>query len=309
MILLTGSSGFIGKAIFKYLVDSGVSFKSLSRKANQYTVKENTHYCIEMNGSSDFSGILYDVDTVIHAAGKAHRPAGDAQEQYIKVNLDSTLNLARQSAASGVKRFIFISTININGSFGNSYFTEADTPAPYDFTAKLKLEAENGLWLIQQETKMEVVIIRSPLVYGPNAPGNFGRLVHWLDKGVPLPLGIVHNKRSLIALANLVDVIILCVSHPAAANEMFLVADGEDISTSDLLRGVAKAMGKPLCLLPVPVCLLLVVASILGKKTLAHSLLGSLQVDTSKARSLLGWEPPLSVERGLARCFEKGDKK
>ena len=169
--------------------------------------------------------------------------------------------------------------------------------------AQSKWEAEQGLWKIAKETGLDIVIIRPPLVYGPGAPGNFGSLVHWVSKGVPLPLGAIHNKRSLVALDNLVDLIITCLAHPAAANQVFLAGDGEDLSTSDLLRGVAQAMGKPARLLPVPVGLLQLGASLLGKKAMTQRLLGSLQVDIAKNRELLDWQPPLTVEQGLARCF------
>jgi nucleoside-diphosphate-sugar epimerase len=204
-----------------------------------------------------------------------------------------------------VKRFLFISSIGVNGNINTRPFTEDDEPNPAEPYALSKWEAEQGLWEIQRETGMEVVIIRPPLVYGPNAPGNFGSLMRWVEKGLPLPLGAIDNQRSLVALDNLVDLIITCIDHPAAANQVFLAGDGEDLSTTELLRGVARAMGKSAHLIPVPPSLLMLGATLLGKKAVAQRLLGSLQVDISKARRLLGWQPPVSVEEGLRRCFDK----
>jgi len=226
----------------------------------------------------------------------------DPLREYRLVNVDSTLNLANQAAEAGVKRFIFISSIGVNGVINTQPFTEDDTPNPVDFYAQSKWEAEQGLWEVQRETGMELVIIRPPLVYGPNAPGNFGSLMRWVNKSIPMPLGAIHNKRSLVAVDNLVDLIITCIDSPAAANQVFLAGDGEDLSTTELLRGVAKAAGVSSRLIPVPATVLMFVASILGKKAVAQRLLGSLQVDISKARDLLGWTPPLSVEEGLRRC-------
>jgi len=245
---------------------------------------------------------------VIHAAARAHimkEDLADPVVEYRQVNVDGTVNLARQAAEAGVRRFIFISSIGVNGNINIKPFTEDDTPKPADPYAQSKLEAEQGLWEIQHETGMELVVIRPPLVYGPNAPGNFGSLTRWIDKGVPLPLGAIQNQRSLVALDNLVDLITTCIDHPAAANQVFLAGDGQDLSTTELLRSVARAAGKPSRLIPIPSSLLMLAATLLGKKAVAQRLLGSLQVDISKARDLLEWEPPISVEEGLRRCFSK----
>jgi nucleoside-diphosphate-sugar epimerase len=204
-----------------------------------------------------------------------------------------------------VRRFIFISSIGVNGHINTQPFTEDDlpNPDPTDFYAQSKLQAEQGLWEIQKETGMEIVVIRPPLVYGPGAPGNFGVLVRWVEKGLPLPLGAIHNKRSLVALDNLVDLIATCIDHPNAANQVFLVSDGEDLSTTQLLQGVADAMGKPSRLIPVPASVLQFAATLLGKKAVAQRLLGSLQVDIRHTQKCLNWTPPLTVKQGLARCF------
>ncbi len=226
--------------------------------------------------------------------------------EYRKVNVDGTLNLARQAAEAGIRRFIFVSSIKVNGEQTtlDQSFTADQVPAPQDAYGISKLEAERALQGLAKETGMEVVIIRPPLVYGPGVKGNFAMMIKLLDKRLPLPLGAINNKRSLVALDNLVDLIITCINHPAAANQVFLAGDGKDLSTSELLREIGKAMGKPARLIPVPSGLLMFGAGLLGKKAIAQRVLGSLQVDNSKARNLLGWEPPISVEEGLRRCFD-----
>ncbi|TYP65461.1 NAD-dependent epimerase/dehydratase family protein [Stutzerimonas stutzeri] len=208
---------------------------------------------------------------------------------------------------AGVKRFVFFSSIGVNGNNNTRPYTYCDLANPAEPYALSKWEAEQGLWQIQQETGMEVVIIRPPLVYGPHAPGNFGSLVRWIEKGVPLPLGAIHNKRSLVGIDNLIDLIIRCIDHPAAANQVFLASDGEDLSTTELLRNVGEAMGKPARLIPVPAGMLQFGATLLGKKAMAQRLLGSLQVDISKTCELLDWKPPYTVQEGLRRCFERSN--
>ncbi|EKM93876.1 NAD-dependent epimerase/dehydratase [Stutzerimonas degradans] len=243
---------------------------------------------------------------VIHAAAIAHKvgkKSTDYYQQLQNANIQGTLNLARQAAAAGVRRFIFISSIGVNGSINTRPFTVSDQPNPAEPYAQSKWEAEQGLWKIQLETGMELVIIRAPLVYGPEAPGNFGSLVRWIDKGIPLPLGAIHNKRSLVGIDNLVDLIVRCIDHPAAANRVLLAGDGEDLSTTELLRAVAQAMGKPARLIPVPTVMLQCGAALLGKKAMAQRLVGSLQVDITQTCELLDWTPPYTVEEGLRRCF------
>ena len=210
------------------------------------------------------------------------------------------------SARAGVRRFIFISSIKVNGEHSprGFPFTADAAPAPEDAYGISKLEAEEALSAVATETGMEVVIIRPPLVYGPGVKGNFATLIELLEKGVPLPLGAIHNKRSLVALDNLVDLIVTCIDHPKAGNQVFLAGDGEDVSTTELLRGIGNAIGRPARLIPVPAAVLMFGAGLLGKKAVAQRVLGSLQVDISKTRRMLGWEPPLSLEEGLRRCFD-----
>lgn len=307
-ILLTGATGFLGNALQQRLLIDG--YYDLTIAARRALVTKNMFRAVNVESLTVETGwaeALQNVDLVVHAAARAHAikdKLTNPLAEYRKVNVDGTLNLARQAADAGVKRFVFISSIGVNGNTNTKPFTINDEPNPAEMYAQSKWEAEQGLWKIHQQTGMELVIIRPPLVYGPNAPGNFGSLVRWIEKGVPLPFGAIHNQRSLVALDNLVDLIVTCIDHPAAANQVFLAGDGEDLSTTELLRGVAKAMGKPSRLIPVPAGILQFGANMLGKKAMAQRLLGSLQVDISKAQQLLGWTPPLTVEQGLKRCFE-----
>jgi nucleoside-diphosphate-sugar epimerase len=229
----------------------------------------------------------------------------DPLTAFRAVNVDSTLNLARQAATAGVKRFVFISSVKVNGESTQPgrAFTDADAPNPQDAYGQSKHEAEQGLRQFRADTDMEVVIIRPPLVYGPGVKANFAALMRAVQRGWPLPLGMVHNQRSLVALDNLVDFIVTCITHPKAANQTFLVSDGQDLSTTELVRGMAQAAAVPVRLVPVPVWVLQMGALLLGKGDVVQRLCGNLQVDISKARSLLGWVPPASVEEGLRRTM------
>ena len=310
-IVLTGATGFLGRHVTQVLVSNKEVQLSVAVRRSIAIPNVTVVKVPDVDGTTDWLGALTGQQVVIHAAARAHvleEMEVDPLEEYRRVNVAGTINLARQAAADGVKRFIFISSIGVNGVVHSKPFTEDDVPNPAELYAQSKWEAEQGLWEIQRETGIELVIIRPPLVYGPNAPGNFGSLMRWVDKGVPLPLGSINNHRSLVALDNLVDLIITCIDHPAAANEVFLAGDGKDLSTTELLRGVAKAMGRPSRLISIPENFLMLCATLLGKKAVALRLLGSLQVDISKARDLLGWEPPVSVEEGLRRCFQSQDK-
>jgi nucleoside-diphosphate-sugar epimerase len=216
------------------------------------------------------------------------------------------LTLARQAAAAGVRRFVFVSSIKVNGEATQPGhpFTAGDAPAPLDPYGISKMEAEQGLRQIAAETGIEVVIIRPPLVYGPGVKANFAAMMRWLRRGVPLPLGAIDNQRSLVALDNLADLIITCITHPAAANQTFLVSDGQDVSTSELLRRMGRAMGRPARLLPVPAGLLELGAALVGRRDMAQRLCGCLQVDIEKTRQLLGWSPPLTLDQGLTKAAQ-----
>lgn len=309
-ILLTGATGFLGKALTEKILDQREFILSVAVRTKANTANAATHVVGNISSQTDWSSCLIGQQVVIHAAARAHVNKEGADVplvEFRRVNVEGTVNLARQAAASGVTRFIFISSIGVNGNSTIHPFTPDDPPQPAEPYALSKWEAEKELTQIQQESGMELVIIRPPLIYGPNAPGNFGSLVRWIRKGVPLPLGAIHNKRSLVGVDNLIDLIIQCIDHPAAGNEIFLAGDGQDLSTTELLRGVANAMGKPARLIPVPAGLLQSGATVLGKKDTAQRLLGSLQVDISKTRKLLGWAPPYTVEEGLRRCFESSN--
>jgi nucleoside-diphosphate-sugar epimerase len=262
----------------------------------------------DLGPETNWQAALSGADTVVHLAARAHvleEKTDDPLREFRLVNVEATWNLARQAAAGSVRRFVFVSSIGVNGnSTGLVPFSERDAPHPQEAYAVSKHEAEQALRDLAAHSSMETVVIRPPLVYGPEAPGNFGRLCRLVQRAPLLPFGSVDNRRSLIALDNLVDFIVTCMEHPSAANETFLVSDGEDLSTTDLMRRLARAMGKPSRLIPVPSALLMTGAALAGRRQMAQRLIGSLQVDISKARRILGWVPPVSVDEGLRRACQ-----
>jgi UDP-glucose 4-epimerase len=259
----------------------------------------------DINPHTNWTNSLIGVDVVIHLAARVHvmnDVALDPLEEYRNANTLATIHLAEEAAKAGVKRFIYLSSIKVNGeetNLGQSY-SEDSTPVPIDPYGVSKWEAELGLEKICAQTGMEFVIIRPPLIYGPGVKANFQKLMRLVAQGLPLPLGAVHNQRSMLALDNLVGFIAEVMKNPLAANQRFLLSDGEDISTSQLLKLIAKGMGKSICLLPVPAFFLRAAAQVLGVSAAADRLLGSLQIDSSKARQLLDWQPPLTLEEGIA---------
>jgi nucleoside-diphosphate-sugar epimerase len=230
----------------------------------------------------------------------------DGLAAFRKINVEGTVRLARRAAECGVKRFIFISSIKVNGEGTprNKTFKATDLPAPVDAYGISKREAEDALRQVCEETGMELVVIRPPLVYGPGVKANFLSMVRWLDRGIPLPLGAIDNRRSLVAIGNLTDLVLTCIDHPAAAGEIFLVSDGEDLSTTQLLRRTALALGKSARLVPVPAGLLQAAASMVGKSGIAERLCGNLQVDIQRTCELLGWRPPINTEKALRQTVE-----
>lgn len=307
-LLVSGANGFIGKQLCAELSRQGQSVRAAVRLARPGNLLENvaTVSIGEINGETDWTDALHGVKVVIHLAARVHvmkTNASSRLDELHKVNIDGAWNLARQAHDAGVQRFIFISSIKVNGEstpFGQPYTTEHQ-PAPIDPYGISKCEAEDALRQLADETGMELVIIRPPLVYGPGVKANFHSMMYWLNKGIPLPLGSIQNKRSFVALDNLIDLIITCIDHPAAANQTFLAGDGEDLSTTELLQRLGKALGKPARLFSMPIWALTVGATVLGRRDMAQRLCNSLQVDISKACDLLGWQPPVSVDDALKK--------
>ena len=301
-ILVTGGTGFIGRALVTRLVQDRAQVRSSVRHRPKSSIEVQAP---SLGSDAEWRSALEGMATVIHTAARAHVLKEEAESPiqiFRELNSAGTLQLARQAAEVGVQRFLFISSIGVNGMQSIKPFTESDTPHPIEPYAVSKLEAEQGLMALSKEAGMEVVIIRPPLVYGPSAPGNFGKLANAVRRGIPLPLGAVtQNRRTLVGLANLVDLIVTCTYHPGAANQVFLAGDDEDLSTADLLHRMAKAFGVSPRLLPVPVPVLKAMALAAGKSGMVERLCGSLQVDITKAREVLGWKPPLTVDEGLAR--------
>lgn len=314
-VILTGATGFIGSAFLVAAQQRSMKIRSVFRsneQAKRFGDAKNSAVVVPgIEADTDWSEALVDVDVVVHCAARAHvmnDSISDPLAEFCKVNVAGTLNLAKQAARAGAKRFVFLSSIKVNGEetqLGGPYSAH-DVPAPEDAYGISKAEAEAGLRLLSLETGLEVVIIRPPLVYGPGVKGNFSSLLRWVARGLPLPLGLATtNRRSLVGLDNLVDLILTCVDHPKAANQTLLVSDGEDLSTADLLRRIGKALNRPARLIPVPVSILIIASRLLGKSSIAQRLLGSLQVDISETCTLLNWKPPLSVDEGLRRAAQQ----
>ena len=310
-VLVTGGQGFIGRAIVAQYLELGrFEVLALTRQAPAANPVAGATYLPsgDLASQTEWQPELNNIHAIVHLAARVqvmHDAAADPLAAFRAVNFEGTMNLARQAAAAGVKRFVFVSSVKVNGEstpIGRPY-VEADVPKPQDAYGQSKFEAENGLRQLSADTGMEVVIIRPPLVYGPGVKANFAALMRAVQRGCPLPLGAVHNQRSLVALDNLVDFIVTCTTHSQAANQTFLVSDGHDLSITELVRSLSQAAGVPARLLPVPVWALQAGATLLGKGDAVQRLCGNLQVDISKARSLLGWVPPVSVEEGLRRAM------
>ncbi len=305
-ILITGGNGFLGKAFAISALAAGFKVRvSARRKTKELNYFPDFSLISNIDSATDWSSTLSGVNTVVHCAASVHIKNDkdlDSLKSFRKVNVDGTLNLAHQAVLAGVSRFIFISSIKVNGesTILEHPFHADSYPNPQDPYGISKMEAEQGLQKIASQSNMEVVIIRPPLVYGPEVKANFLTMMNWLNKGIPIPLGaITKNRRSFVFLDNLISLIFTCINHPAAANQIFLVSDDEDLSTAGLLAHMAKALGKPSKLIAIPVFVITIGSKLIGKSNISQRLCGSLQVDIKKTKELLGWAPPVSVDEGL----------
>lgn len=307
-VLITGGQGFIGSSVASYFFSKDIKTRISSRRSFKDNATEGIEYCItdDLGADNDWSEALMGIDVVVHCAGRAHilnDVSLDPLEEFRLINRDGTAKLALQAARLGVKRFIFLSSIGVNGqaSLQNQPFSEDDEPAPHNQYALSKLEAENTLFAISRATGMEIVVIRPPLVYGFSAPGNFSLLVKAVRSKLPLPLGSIKNLRSMIFVGNLVDFIFQVATHPKAANQIFLISDGEDLSIGEVVRKLSKAMKIRLFLFPIPLMVLKVLSRCIGAHCMVNKLCCNLQIDSSKARELLGWSPPFTCDQGFSR--------
>jgi nucleoside-diphosphate-sugar epimerase len=306
--LITGATGFVGQAMCRKLLACGWKISGTIRPAlhDMSALPPGVAPCSvgSLGPGTDWRMALSGVEVIVHLAARVHimkETDEDSLMEFRQVNTHATERLARMAAQTGVRRLVFLSTIKVNGeNTGNQAFTEADTPDPQDAYAISKWEAEQALKRVADETKLEIVILRSPMVYGPGVKGNFLRLLQAVQRGMPLPLASIHNRRSLVFLGNLVEAIITCMTHPQAKGMTYLVSDDEHISTAELISRIARALDRPARLWPFPAELLRFAAMLAGKSAEADRLLSSLQLDSSKIRDELGWKPRISLDQGLA---------
>jgi len=304
-VLITGAGGFIGRALCAKILVEGRQVRGTFRsESNVSRLSDGVEGVSIRSIDSDtkWDDALAGIDTVVHLAARVHvmdDSSSDPLTEYRKVNVEGTKCLAVASANAGVKRFIFISSIKVNGEGKDVAYTEDDEVSPQDYYGVTKWEAEQELHKISDKTDLETVILRPPLVYGPGVKANFLRLVNLVKFRIPLPLGCIKNRRSLIYIANLVDAIITCMTNPNAAGKTYLVSDGEDVSTPELIRRIGAAFRRRALLLPVPVRIMRLAGRITGKYDEVERLVGSLTVDISKIRKELEWKPPYTMEHGL----------
>ena len=309
-VLVTGAHGFVGQALCKQLIALDyevVRGVRIAKHADEWAVGD-------IDSRTNWSDALRGCDVVVHLAARVHQmneKKQDQLEQYFRTNVDGTANLAKQAAASGVKRFIFLSSIKVNGESTppGAAFKASDEPRPEDPYGVSKFQAESCLVQIAEASGMAWVVIRSPLIYGPKVKGNFATMMRWLRLGVPLPLaGVTQNRRSFIALGNLTDFIAVCSTHPLSVNQVFLVSDGVALSTAELLKKMAQAMGRKCRLFYLPMAWLAWGARLAKRQAIYERLCGSLEVDMQDTQRTLGWSPPLSIEQGL-ELAARGDAK
>lgn len=302
--LVTGANGFLGSNLCRLLKTREFHVTAVMRNADLSIMADDYVLVADINSSTDWSSALINVDVVFHTAARVHimdDTASDPLAEFRRINTIGTEYLARSAAANGVKRLVYVSSIKVNGeeTFGGRNYSEKNVPAPLDPYGISKWEAEQALHRVAKETGLEVVIVRPPLVYGAGVKGNFAQMIRVVERGIPLPLDSVHNQRDLVYLGNLVDALITCATHPAAAGQTYLVNDGESISTPQLVRGLAKALGKRCLVLPFPIAMIRLLASLLGKSAAVDRLTQSLVIDSSKIRRELKWQPPYTLQQGL----------
>lgn len=303
-VLLTGATGFVGSELLKRLLKL-TNYSTVVATRSRHFPAETSCQAFnvgDFNSNTAWREALTGVECVIHTAGRAHvlKKESNALELFRETNTEATLNLARQAEAMGVKRFIFISSIGVNGAYtSDKPFSDDSQPAPHSDYAVSKREAEIGLLQIVENSEMEVIIIRPPLVYAAHAPGNFQRLLKLVKLGMPLPLGLINNSRSMVALENLIDFICLCIEHPKAGNQIFLVSDGSSLSIKEITQSLAIGMGRRVVFLPIPAPALKALTQLLRRPNLYTQLCESLEIDSSKCRDLLGWVPPTTPEKSI----------
>jgi nucleoside-diphosphate-sugar epimerase len=303
-VFVTGATGFVGRTLCQSLIAKYWHV----RRALRSGAGTGDFVVPDIGPDTDWQGAVEGIDCVVHLAARTHFVDDDthnAIDAYRWINVAGTINLAKAAARHGVQRFVFVSSTKVNGEqTTNQPFTEKDTPQPGDAYGMSKHEAEQALWQIAKDTGLEVVILRPPLVYGPGVKANFLRLMHLAARGMPLPLASIENRRSLIYLGNLVDAIAVCMEHPAAAGNTYLVSDSETIGTSELVQGISSALGVKSRLFRFPVSLLTLGAALFGRSAKWNRLSGSLQIDSSKIRAELGWRPPFTMAQGLAETAQ-----
>ena len=321
-ILITGASGFIGQSLIKHLSKLNKPIRGTLRSNGSFFLNTEIEYVSvkNINHNTNWNESLINVDCIIHCAGREHimKPKKKLEEQkiYRSVNLDGTKQLAEQAAKAKIRRLIFLSSVKVNGENTNNddinkplnkkkiLFSHKDLVNPNDPYAKSKLEAEKALWEISSRTGLEVVVLRLPLVYGYGAKGNLANLIKLVRSGIPLPLSLIKNQRSMIGIDNLIDLLIRCIDHPEASRKTFLASDGEDLSTPELIKLIASSMGRKANLFPFPISMLKFLGSVFGRREEINRLVGSLRIDNSYTKEILNWKPPLSIEEGIRRMVQ-----
>jgi nucleoside-diphosphate-sugar epimerase len=311
MILVTGASGFVGSALVDRLIRDSYPVRGVFRSAVPSLKNCDIASIDDINGETRWQESLKSIDTIIHTAARVHvmnEVAVNPLEEFRRINVEGTINLARQAAKAGVRRFIFLSSVKVNGESTvlGAPFKASDAAAPADAYGISKMEAENFLLALSKETGMEVVIIRPPLIYGQGVKANFHAMMSLVSKGYPWPIRPNRNKRSLVYLENLVDLIVCCIAHPSAANKIFLVSDDKSYSTAGIVEHIALAMNKRVYLFPIPRWLVKALATLIGKTDVYQRVYGNLEVDISSTKSSLGWAPPIDSQEAFNRtvkCF------